>query len=387
MYEPMELLNKCMQDFDTEIEGPSTLGEMAIYWAPQEVKDYFKSQDELINFVTSDLFLHSDVVGYTGDASKKPLDTLNDLIKQKAPVLMEMLGVNLSDVKAGKLHLLTEFRDVLLAPLILDKWAHHKQVYAVDKDFAVALMHTEKLTLSKEMLTHLPYNIFYLDMSDLKLKDVHGAFVNVAVVGNSGYISIFLLMYDLVYFSHYTVTEFDSEGCAYFDRNDIREEKPYVMPLVKQISDEPMKDHYDFSRQDLIALIMQTLAYMSSSEPQIVESARTKNTYKPRKHGDVVKNKWSELQIFEVGYAYGAAFRKKLAKAEKEIGGAVEMLSSSQEKKRNSPRPHLRCAHWQRFRYGEGRKFLSEPRWMEPTFVGFGDLEDDMPVASVHKIC
>lgn len=383
MYVPMDLIQKCMEGY--EELGLGSIFAVVTAWLPEDMSGLFTDEDSLIDFVTTNNFLRTDLVATTGDNSLEIYEKFNKLLIERSPQLVEILGVKLADLKSGKVDLITEYRDTLLAPAVFSKWSKHKQVYKPDKDFAVALMKTEKLTLSKDMLSHLPFRIFYIDMSELGVA-IHGAFVNVAVQGDMAYVTIFLVTRDLVYFSHYISAGFDEEGNAFFERSEIRNEKPYVLPSM--MTKETMKNasSYDFDRQDLATLIMQMLAYISSSEPQIVESASTKHSYKPHKHGDTVKNKWSELQIFEVGYAYGNAFRKKIAKARAEVDDEIEMLSSDQIKHRKSPRPYIRCAHWQRFRYGEGRKFLSEPRWMEPILVGFGDLDDNTPIATVHRV-
>ena len=65
---------------------------------------------------------------------------------------------------------------------------------------------------------------------------------------------------------------------------------------------------------------------------------------------------------------YGRSYRQKV----KEVGHELKIETEDEEKerkKRKSPSPHFRCAHWQRFWTGEGRK-KCVVRWIEPTFVG-----------------
>lgn len=49
---------------------------------------------------------------------------------------------------------------------------------------------------------------------------------------------------------------------------------------------------------------------------------------------------------------------------------------------RHSPRPHARCAHWQRYWTGYGRT-VPEMRWVAQVFVGAS--ADETP-ATIHRI-
>ena len=53
-----------------------------------------------------------------------------------------------------------EWRDIFLQPILWDKWAENKQVYAPDKDFADALLHTSDFQLTRFQLSHLYLSCF-----------------------------------------------------------------------------------------------------------------------------------------------------------------------------------------------------------------------------------
>ena len=342
-----------------------------------------------------DLFLCPNAEKMFG-AAYAYADKLNEKMLSKIPILMEAEGITQKDVKEGKVSLTTELRDMTVFPYVLDEWSKSKQVYKLDKYFAEALMYTEKLEYTLSTLKHLPYNNFYVDLSEMGDENVHGAYVRVVIAPGVGRdagntvvsLMVYTLTHDLVYFSHYMKWLFESDDMVIpMLRSEIPDAKAFILPGVQQlIATDRVGKTYDFSRRDVTMIVLQLLAYLSSEKPQIAESESTKHTYKQPKPGSRVKNRWSELQIFEVGFAYGSAFRKKLEKAKAEVGGDVEMLTAKEAKRRGTGvRPHIRCAHWHRFRYGEGRKFLSEPRWMEATFVGFGTLDKEMPLATVHN--
>lgn len=59
----------------------------------------------------------------------------------------------------------------------------------------------------------------------------------------------------------------------------------------------------------LMTMVVQILNYLSSVQPDIEENPQTKKTYrKPAPHTEP-KNKYSEIQKWDVGVRFGAAFR------------------------------------------------------------------------------
>ena len=101
-----------------------------------------------------------------------------------------------------------------------------------------------------------------------------------------------------------------------------------------------------------------------------MENEITKRTYKPSK---TIKNKFSEVQMWDVGYRYGKAIKLALEEANK-YAKTIDFKDGEKEhKKRKSPRPHVRCAHYRRVRIGKGRTEISII-WIPPIIV-CGDKE------------
>ena len=98
--------------------------------------------------------------------------------------------------------------------------------------------------------------------------------------------------------------------------------------------------------------------YLSSKEPDIVESPDTINTYKP---SGSLKNKYSEVRKWDVGCRYGEKIR--CFKKKKMLQGAI-----GESDNQSSKRPHIRKAHWERYHIGKGRKEIVT-KWKEPVFV------------------
>lgn len=270
-----------------------------------------------------------------------------------------------------------ELKDVYMMPIIVEKWSKAKQVFKPDPDFADALLHTSKLSISASMIDHLPCHNFYVDLSDCSMfSPITGAFVYVERKDSLVYFSIYLIDSSLTYFSFYLACELDDNGCATITPE---------MLSTKQVSYDIWKPlcfdenhnskEYKISRVDSNLFMIQLIAYLSIDKPQLTESDLTKNTYRKPSAVSKIRNKWSEVRIQDVGVKYGSDFRKTILK----IKNDSEELSTGS--KRKSPIPHFRCAHWHKFWVGKGRKTL-KVMWIEPIFVGNGDSSN----AIIHKM-
>lgn len=387
LYTPIRLVVASEEEFQ-KLDLKGGLRDCGRMFLPDDLKSYFEDDERFLQYLMCDAFLKKNTEGLDCPMDRKIVERANEACLERLPMLVNVLGVDKETLRGNNISLMSEFRDLTVFPVVLDMWAHSKQVYKPDKDFALALLKTEKLALTREQLEHLPYSVFYVDLSALGT-DVHGTFVKVLPNDKGVAIISYSLTDDLVYFSHYLQAEYGGDDAIHFDKAQVPDVEAFVLESVRELGGTA-KARYAFNRKDLVALMVQLLAYISSQKPQIEESAETKHTYKPNKFGSKVKNKWSEVQMFEVGYAYGASFRKRLARAKEELGGAsIDVLTEEETRKRkqhNSPKPHIRCAHWHRWRCGEGRQKLTQPRWMEPTFVGFSGDNEDAPVAVVHTI-
>lgn len=282
----------------------------------------------------------------------------------------------LNNIKNNKLSGEAEFKDVFMLPLILEKWSKSKQIFKPDPDFADALLHTDKLCISSNMIDHLPYNLFYVDLTACKMfNPMEGAFVHVEKLNDSVYFSVYLVDKNLTYFSFYLHCYFDENNCIIITPETLSS-KDIGYDVWKPFCFEPdLEVNCSVDRVSINLFILQLIAYLSIDEPQLTESDMTKNTYRKPNKSSQVKNKWSEVRIQDVGVKYGSDFRKTILKYKNESS------DNTNTSKRKSPIPHFRCAHWHKFWIGKGRKTL-KVMWIEPVFVGNGEPSN----ATIHKI-
>jgi hypothetical protein len=130
--------------------------------------------------LTADEILYTILSGEVKnkDTSDKNAIAIRDFIlsKQGMSLLYDICGENTDYTKIDPF---AEIMDMFVTPILYQKWSENKQVYKADKDFAKALMYTEKLQYTKEMIKNLPVNNFYLDLSDIPDGEIHGAFIYV----------------------------------------------------------------------------------------------------------------------------------------------------------------------------------------------------------------
>ena len=344
------------------------------------------TEEEFVNFCLSADFLDPE---YNGKWK-----ALNTFMFQHTPDIAMIYNFTPEDISSGKLSLAAEWRDVLLMPTLLHVWETNKQVYKLDADFAKALMHSEKLILTKDMMEHLPCNAFYLDLSDQNAFDsVQGIFTTVFPTDTRLNITTALLtkpkdIDNNVIFSYYFGADYDKNGEIPFrtaDAGDKTINRPFLISnnVYELEETETITVDSEVSRFALSILPIQLCAYLSVKEPDIKESAITKSTYRKPAAGSIPKNKFSELQIWEAGYRYGSVFRKKREEYKEQLASEFYEKEGSAIK-RKPPIPHYRSAHWQNFWYGprNSEDRHTELRWIEPVFVGGKEAS----IATIHKV-
>lgn len=280
---------------------------------------------------------------------------------------------------------LTDAKDAFVYSFIVEGWSYTKQVFQPDADFSDALFKTNHFSLSKYDIEHLKTNTFFIDFAESDaFHPIYGAFVHVVPFEDSVGIIVYLLSNDLVVFSHYMYLTYDenmqlakaiqsliAEDDSHFfagNETNAHQLETHRFNVTDQgvIDEELASIEIKYTRKEMSLFILQLLGYMTSEEPDIEESKLSKSAHKPIKGKP--KNKFSEIQSFDVGVRYGTTIRAFLKQkaAESEESDTEE----NKGKGRKSPIPHFRSAHWQVFWTGEGRK-IPIKKWIQPTFVGF----------------
>lgn len=288
----------------------------------------------------------------------------------------------------------TETVNDLDAISMLQIWARNKQIFSFDADFLAELLNTDTPIFEKDSWDYLPYNPFYVDLSDseeLSQKIGKGFFLYIEKTGND----TFLPEMQNSYYVHLCRVTDEMYFCDMFSRKntsgtvEINKDATVVVPTMAMD-----KKHGEmFSIEDIKTgeatlssglydlLVMQILTYLSSLEPDIKENSITKNTYRKPKTDSKPKNKFSEVQKWNVGESFGVSYRKWEKEHSASHGGHGGGSGASGIKKR----PHSRKAHWSHYWYGSGDNKVRRPKWISATFVNASDTEVKVTVNTVSK--
>lgn len=315
-------------------------------------------------------------------------EEINDfLLYNKDIHRMIMQGVPFSDVAQRK----TEWRDLFGECYVLREWNKSKMVYKLDSDFFHEVKETTNLKFSCDMMSHLPFTTMYFDLSDVKeIGDFAGAWVHIHKVGDKRYmLAIYMVMRtDHAIFSYYCGFNFDTEDNLEVDVknivNNVAEEyfiRDYqIRDGEGKIIRHDLNKAEDYRSQIIIA-ICQILEFLHADIEDIDENSITKNTYKP---STTIKNKFSEVRMWDVGVRYGKAIRfakEEMNKAIEDDAKECVLINKKTGKPRKPVRPHIRSAHWQRYHVGEGRQQI-KINWIPPVYVcGTREI-----AVTIHKV-
>lgn len=232
-------------------------------------------------------------------------------------------------------------------------WSKSKEIYQFDKDFAEELEQTPVDTIPYENLKLLPYDTF-------------------AITINNDYILV-----HKCYDSNHTESDYLIIG-------KFNHELQYVnmlgLPLTEEFSTvDSLRNICETPSQvDDVINCLNLIMYLTSEKSDIKPNPEQKTV--TRRSGQV-KNVYREIRKWNVGYRFGAAFRKEKQSVRTHTVTSYDSVHTGTKK-----RPHIRRAHWHKF--WTGKKDSDERRlvlkWLSPVAINMDD-EDDTP-AVIHDI-
>lgn len=312
----------------------------------------------------------------------------------------------------------TEWKDIMSTSLVIDKWKLSKMVYRIDNNFFHEIKNTENIITSKEVFDRLPFDCFFIDLTQVEnISRFKGAWVNIVKTSEEFYgVNIYMIQdVNYTFFTYYSWYKFGDDNEIEWNPDDLpksnfiarsfidaskininktereieQEEQEAIMKLFREAITNPiepenlvdvtldMSDEYD-PRQDIVIAIFQIMTFISIDASDISENPNTKQTYKP---STTVKNKFSEVRIWDVGIRYGRAIhvaKQEYKKYIREHNGRGEDI-----KERKPTRPHMRRAHWHRYHVGKGRQEI-KTIWLAPIYV-CGNHEIPVTIREIKK--
>lgn len=323
---------------------------------------------------------------YWKDINADP-ETARVIVEHHYPFIEKLAAINSNPVfsliyNSPNTPEMAEARSDINAFSLVKVWERNKQVYKFDSDFINELLDTESIYMTKNLWDYLPYDTLYVDISDCPdvCKSIigDGFFLKIEKVNNQEkpHYCIYAVKVtnDIFFTDIFVIDNIDKETKV----DDIP--APDKVKIARS-NDELYKDGNaaSFDGRLYKILIFQILSYLSSSEPDVEENENTKRTYRKPAPGSVPKNKFSEIQQWDIGVRFGTAFRKWKKQQ------AATSKSSGESGTRAKQRPHSRRAHWSYYWYGSGENKERRPKWISSYFVNTDGGEETNP-ATIHSV-
>ncbi|MBR0542456.1 MAG: hypothetical protein IJK26_09705 [Clostridia bacterium] len=261
------------------------------------------------------------------------------------------------------------------------RWNKSKQIYSFDADILRELARTDikGITLPYDIFEHLPCKCLYLDFSAneelCNTLKADGCLIQVqaATLTEDNYDQYCVLL------------------MSFYKDNDINLMTATVLANQKDGTEISMDELYEASlglittlddeettKQLRNILVIQTLLYLCSYEPDIHETPASKMKHRKMKQNKKAgKNTELPTREFKVGERFGEAFRKW---TKGQLGQSSDHTPTGRHNK-----PHLRRAHWHRHwlgkRDGERRLVI---KWHSECFCGVTEDEADGKLDTVR---
>lgn len=258
----------------------------------------------------------------------------------------------------------------------LAAWRDSKEVFVVDPDTEAALLETEyDGTIPTDVLMRLPFYCFYVQTNSVRVLDekIDGFFVCLDTMDKADDYCLRIMTtkggkffyYILLCLSEPTIEKsIDRILKGAFEYCEDRNEAERLSHLFKEEVSGVTRN------------IIQILLYILSANSDVNE-----NKKKEVRRPGVVKDKATEIRVWDVGTRVGAAFRKT------KKGGSTQSNSRDHgETVGIKKRPHIRRAHWHHFwtgkRDSDERKLIV--KWVPPTAINI-DGKSELPVV-IHNV-
>lgn len=264
----------------------------------------------------------------------------------------------------------------------LAPWRHSKQIYRIDPDLEAELLedpHASDL-IPAQIVKHLPYPCVYIQTNsltcwgepidgffahleyDTETKDSELRFLPVAKKGR-------VLQGLSLHIDQPTMKD---SFVRFHVVASKRSKSVYDLNVQQDILEKGMLEMEEDCRK-LLPLVV----YICSDEnDQTVAKPSAKEEKKIEKKEDApIRDRYDEVQEWNVGYRIGPAIRKyheKRREAEGRPGAHTPK------------RPHIRRAHWHHFWTGAGESRHLIVKWIPPVFVN-AENDEDLP-ATVHRV-
>lgn len=318
-----------------------------------EINDAFNN-DFIYEFMFSPAFRNKEFVGIPVFEKINKI-MLDDYLLEDVPGSMIVKGMSLEKRNV-------EWQEYFSMMRTARKWNQNKIVYQLDAEFEKELVKTTgTVKIPYSMIEKIPFKCFYIEFQEgTEFKEYNGMFVNVINWQGRPLIAINRITHDEICYHMFITAGKNTSGFG-TEEYDENGEKGFIYNPENMSSGlHPEDEHYkeadiinaNLARDNIF--VLQFLTYLCAENCEVKLSEESKQTYRPSK---IVKNKYSEIRKYEVGFRLGKAIRTY-----------KKRISSGEHASGYSMKPHMRRAHWHTYYKGKGKteKVL---HWLSEIFV------------------
>lgn len=264
--------------------------------------------------------------------------------------------------------------------MVLAPWRLSKEVFVLDPEIETLLTEeTDDTDIPSEILLRLPYPAFYVQTNNLTYckNKLHGFFVCLEYDTNDNSAELRLLM---VYQNGTTnsypihIGEKSVFDAVYKANAEGLSNLPGDTRILKDIINQ--KNVVQGLATDL-KKILNIVLYLLSQNAEIAPDPEQETI---TKRGKTVKDKYSEIRKWDVGYRIGTSIRMS------RVSNVPD--STKEHSEHHSPRPHIRRAHWHHFWTGSKKDESSRKlvlKWLPPMTIAANKEDDNSPLV-IHKV-
>lgn len=288
---------------------------------------------------------------------------------QNISVAMAQLLANDIEYAAGREYFPAALKQKeLLERLVIADWLASKQVFSISSELTTALMSCvsddKGIEFYLKTFDYLPFKSFYVALDNVP-DDINSMGFSGVLVGVRKFSFDHVWLYaGFVDNTGKVVNNWAADFADELLRNGNSLDVPVDLCLY---------DKRGLPSEKICYFVMSVIMYLSSDKPDVVESSKTKSTYRESSKAYRVKNKFRELRGWEVGVRYAESIKKTTECAE---------TKKFPQKEGSPKRPHIRRAHWHHYWVGRGRTELVL-RWVDQMMINSTGWDSELP-AVVH---
>lgn len=271
--------------------------------------------------------------------------------------------------------ILSALRDAQILAAVAP-WRIYKQIYNFPVEMETLLFEqADDIAIPADVLRNLPYPCIYVETHTLA--DINGFFFHFESDVKTGRLEMrFLLLTEnldcIPYIVHMILGGTLKDGL-----NDSLKETNTNLNKIgcKSLS-------HNINDYEIVYKLIQLVLYICAQNKEIEEDVITRKTYRKPKTENSIKDKFREVQKWNLGTEIAQTIRKMSQRPSTGFSYRSNEFAGT-----GSPKsPHVRRGHWHHFwtgkKDGERKRIL---KWVPPTFVN-ADKVEESPGVTTNKI-